>query len=54
MRVKINLNGVFRYFSVIYKNQEYSTKNKDSIFLEIDDNDRKIYIKKQFKIKCFS
>lgn len=49
MRVKINLNGVFRYFSVIYKNQEYSTKNKDSIFLEIDDNDRKIYIKNNSK-----
>ncbi|MCH5314721.1 MAG: hypothetical protein J1E81_02315 [Eubacterium sp.] len=50
MRVKITADNVFfKSLSVVYKNKEYSFKNDDCIFIDIDDSDRKIYVKNHSK-----
>lgn len=51
MRVKLNAEDVFykNYLSVVYKNQEYRFNNSNYIFIDIDEDCRKIYIKNNSK-----
>lgn len=49
MRVKLNFGNCFQKYSVIYNNQEYPSKNNNYIFLDLDDDHKKIYIKNHSK-----
>lgn len=51
MRVKLNAKDVFfkRSLSVVYKNQEYFFNDNDYIFIDIDEDCRRIYIKNNSK-----
>ena len=52
MRVKITKENKFNNITVIYKNQEYVIKNCP-LFLDLDENDKRIYVKSSNKSKVF-
>lgn len=52
MRVKITKENKFKNITVIYKNQEYVIKNCP-LFLDLDENDKRIYVKSSNKSKVF-
>lgn len=54
MRVKfIKDKMLFRNISVVYKNKEYTFDGNDYVFVDIDDDDRRVFIKNMTKSSVF-